>query len=270
MNRWYVTFPEGIIKFYADSAEHVKRIFPDAIAVDPCDDPEYLYYAEEILNHVTSTIKPNFYIVHTWFGDFIYNQFVDEDGNKIDGGKWRRVEPLRTIVPVLWDLGNPKMFYDKYLADYDEIAPFGSRWTRIDYLEWAKVKKRGRFKALKISNPVDKSKYWANAQGVVYEIDRQNSKAKKAWQEYKSNPMAFANAKTPYNPDLSKNCFRMPYVPILNQNISIHDMALIWRKRMHEELSNNIDYRVFCRGKVCYDVEFLEKIIEEARNAFYN
>lgn len=269
MNRWYVTLPEGIIKFYAETAEFVKRIFPDATAIDPCGDPEYLYYVEEILNHVTRMIKPNFYIVHTQFGDFIYNQFVDEDGNKLDGGKWRRVEPLHTITPFLWNLGDPKMFYDNYLSPENyEIK--NTSWIRVNYLEWAKIKKRSGFKALKVADTFYGEKFWCSPHGVVYEIDKQPSDSKKAWQEYKKNPSAFANTKSPYNPDLSKNCFRMPYVPILNQNISIHDMASIWQKRMHEELGNNIDYRVFCRGKVPYSVEFLEKIIEEARNAFYN
>lgn len=270
MNRWYVTFPEGIIKFYADTAEHVKEIFSDAIAVDPCDDPEYLYYVEEILNSSLRTIKPNFYIIHTRFGDFIYNQFVDEQGNKLDGGKWRRVEALRTIAPLLWDLGSPKMFYDKYLADeYNEVTFVDSRWARIDYLEWAKIKKQSGFKALKVPNPF-LVKFWCNPQGIVYEVDRQLSIHKKAWKDYKENPAAFAGTKPPFNPDLSKNCFRLPYIPILNQNISIHDMASLWQKRMKDEMENNMDYRVFCRGEMNCSTELLEKIIEEARNAFHN
>lgn len=48
MNRYHVTIPEGRIKYYAPSEQEVKRIFPEATEITPCDNTIYLYYNVEV------------------------------------------------------------------------------------------------------------------------------------------------------------------------------------------------------------------------------
>lgn len=48
MNRYYVTIPEGCIKYYAPSEQEVKRIFPEATEITPFDDTTHLYYNVEV------------------------------------------------------------------------------------------------------------------------------------------------------------------------------------------------------------------------------
>ena len=267
MNRWRVTIPEGVLKYYANEKAEVEKAFPNATSIVPYDDTEFYSAYEAVRQHITKTIAPNFYEVHTMFGDFHYEQFVDAEGHILDGCKWRRTVGLYGKQPVLWDIGSVNEFYDKYLSTEYDTAKFG--WTRTDYLEWGKIKKKGGFKVLKVSSPwKDQTKYWANAQGLVWEIDRQHSK--KRWEEYKKNPAAFADTKPPFNPDLCQNCFRIPYAPILNMYIKSNDMARIWRERIAEEIRNNIKYRIFARAEVPYSIDFLESIIEETRSVFCN
>lgn len=48
MNRYYVTIPEGRIKYYAPSEQEVKRIFPEATEITSFDDTTHLYYNVEV------------------------------------------------------------------------------------------------------------------------------------------------------------------------------------------------------------------------------
>ena len=48
MNRYYVTIPEGRIKYYAPSEQEVKRVFPEATEITLLDDTNHLYYVKKI------------------------------------------------------------------------------------------------------------------------------------------------------------------------------------------------------------------------------
>lgn len=48
MNRYYVTIPEGGIKYYAPSKQEVKRVFPEATEITLLDDIVHLYYNVEV------------------------------------------------------------------------------------------------------------------------------------------------------------------------------------------------------------------------------
>lgn len=48
MNRYYVTVPEGRIKYYAPSEQEVKRVFLEATEIMPFDDTIHLYYNVEV------------------------------------------------------------------------------------------------------------------------------------------------------------------------------------------------------------------------------
>lgn len=177
MNHYYVTIPDGTLKYYAESEDAVKKSFPDATDIKPCRDLEYLNYVAEIKAR-SKVYNSGLWIVDTAFGKYYYRQFADNN-EYLDGCEWRKVDATGYVLPVLWTLDTPKKFFDAFLKpEYYEVKDIS--WTRIDYLEWAKVKKQGGFKALKIIDPVNKFRYWANPQGVIYEIDKQHSNIKKA------------------------------------------------------------------------------------------
>ena len=247
MNRYYVTVPEGRIKYYAPSEQDVKRIFPEATEITLLDDTAHLYYIEQIQDQAEQELGKERWIINTVFGEMEYQQFYDPDepDKLLDGCKYKLTKPIGYTFPILWSISSPKDFYNTYM----KIAPpTTTNWTRCNYLEWAKIKKNGRFRKTKVKD--DNGWFWVNDNGEVYEVDNQLKEFKDRWKKYKDNPdtvraeiedyfgkskfiyftnnteyedwakhnedevvLSVKNALPP-NPDLAKNVFRLPWYPI--------------------------------------------------------
>ena len=296
MNRYYVTIPEGRIKYYAPSEQEVKRVFPEATEITPFDDTVYLYYIEQIQDQAEQELGKGRWIIDTVFGEMEYQQFYDPDepSKPIDGCKYKLTKPIGYTFPILWSLSNPEDFYTTYM----KIAPpMTTNWTRCNYLDWAKIKKNGRFRKTKVKD--NNGWFWVNDKGEVYEVDNQCKETKDLWKKFKDNPdtvkvkywisgawgkiVYFANYEEyeawldkqvntkvdyvgnalPPNPDLANNVFKLPWYPIHQSPFSDHQTAVMWLDKMKQDkgLMN------FARMNNPYTIETLEAIVKEVRNA---
>ena len=296
MNRFYVTVPEGRIKYYTPSEQEVRRVFPEATEITPFDDTIHLYYIEQIQDQAERELGKGRWIINTVFGEMEYQQFYDPDepDKLLDGCKYKLTKPIGYTFPVLWSLSSPKDFYDTYL----KIAPpTTTSWTRCNYLEWAKIKKNRHFRKTKVKD--DNGWFWVNDNGEVYEVDNQLKEFKDRWKKYKDNPdtvrveienyfgkskfiyftnkaeyeewakhnedevvLSVKNALPP-NPDLAENVFRLPWYPIHQSPFTDHQTALMWLDKMKQDR----DLMVFARWNNPYTIETLEAIVKEVRNA---
>lgn len=296
MNHYYVTIPEGCIKYYAPSEQDVKRVFPEATEITPFDDTNHLYYVKKIQDQAEQELGKGRWIINTVFGEMEYQQFYDPDepDRLFDGCKYKLTKPIEYTFPILWSLSSPKDFYDTYM----KIAPpMTTNWTRCNYLDWAKIKKNGHFRKTKVKD--DNGWFWVNDKGEVYEVDNQLKEFKDRWKKYKDNPdtikaeiegragwskfIYFANKAEyeerarrnedefvmstrnalPPNPDLAKNVFRLPWYPIHQSPFTDHQTAVMWLDKMKQDR----DLMVFARMNNPYTIETLEQIIKEIRNA---
>ena len=296
MNRYYVTVPEGCIKYYAPSEQEVKRVFPEATEITPFDDTTHLYYVKKIQDQAERELGKGRWIIDTVFGKIEYQQFYDPDepSKPIDGCKYKLTKPIGYTFPILWSLSNPEDFYMTYM----KIAqPTITNWTRCNYLEWAKIKKDGHFRKTKVKD--DNGWFWVNDNGEVYEVDNQLKEFKDRWKKYKDNPdtvrveienyfgkskfIYFANKAEyeewakhnedevvlsvknalPPNPDLAKNVFRLPWYPIHQSPFTDHQTAVMWLDAMKQDR----DLMVFARWNDPYTIDTLEAIVKEVRNA---
>lgn len=295
MNRYYVTIPEGRIKYYAPSEQEVKRVFPEATEITPFDDTAHLYYIEQIQDQAEQELGKGRWIINTVFGEMEYQQFYDPDepDKLLDGCKYKLTKPIGYTCPILWLLSSPKDFYNTYM----KIAPpMTTNWTRCNYLEWAKIKKDGRFRKTKVKD--DNGWFWVNDNGEVYEVDNQLKEFKDRWKKYKDNPdtvrveienyfgkskfiyftnnteyedwakhnedevvLSVKNALPP-NPDLANNVFRLPWYPIHQSPFSDHQTAVLWLDAMKQDR----ELMTFARWNNPYTVEMLEQIVKEIRN----
>ena len=296
MNRYYVTVPEGRIKYYAPSEQEVKRVFSEATEITLLDDTAHLYYIEQIQDQAEQELGKGRWIINTVFGEMEYQQFYDPDepSKPIDGCKYKLTKPIGYTFPILWSLSNPEDFYMTYM----KIAqPTITNWTRCNYLEWAKIKKDGHFRKTKVKD--DNGWFWVNDNGEVYEVDNQLKEFKDRWKKYKDNPdtvraeiedyfgkskfiyftnkaeyeewakhnedevvLSVKNALPP-NPDLAKNVFRLPWYPIHQSPFTDHQTAVMWLDAMKQDR----DLMVFARWNNPYTIETLEAIVKEVRNA---
>lgn len=295
MNRYYVTIPEGRIKYYAPSEQEVKHVFPEATEITPFDDTIHLYYIEQIQDQAEQELGKGRWIIDTVFGEMEYQQFYDPDepDKPIDGCKYKLTKPIGYTFPILWSLSNPEDFYMTYM----KIAqPTTTNWTRCNYLEWAKIKKNGRFRKTKVKD--DNGWFWVNDKGEVYEVDNQLKEFKDRWKKYKDNPdtvkveienhfckskfiyftnnaeyedwakhnedevvLSVKNALPP-NPDLAENVFRLPWYPIHQSPFTDHQTAVMWLDKM-KQVKGLMGFARWCTP---YTVETLEQIVKEIRN----
>ena len=295
MNRYYVTIPEGRIKYYAPSEQEVKLVFPEATEITPFDDTNHLYYVKKIQDQAERELGKGRWIIDTVFGEMEYQQFYDPDepDKLLDGCKYKLTKPIGYTFPILWSLSGPKDFYDTYLTT---APPMTANWTRCNYLDWAKIKKDGHFRKTKVKD--DNGWFWVNDNGEVYEVDNQLKEFKNRWKKYKDNPdtvrveienyfgkskfVYFANnaeyedwAKhnedevvlsiknaLPPNPDLAENVFRLPWYPIRQSPFTDHQTAVMWLDVMKQDR----ELMTFAQWNNPCTVEMLEKIVKEIRN----
>lgn len=295
MNRYYVNIPEGRVKYYAPSEQKVKRVFPEATKITPLNDTDHLYYIEQIHDQIDKELGKGRWIIDTVFGKMEYQQFYDPDepDNYLDGCKYKLVKPIGYTFPILWSLSNPENFYNTYM----KIAqPTITNWTRYNYLEWGKIKKDGHFRRTKVKDI--NGWFWGNNNGEIYEVDNQFKESKERWKKYKNNPdtvkveieiyagkskfIYFANNTEydewarrnedevvistknalPPNPDLAKNVFKLPWLPIHQSPFNDHQTAKLWLDTMKQDR----ELMTFARWEQPYTIETLEAIIKEVRD----
>lgn len=295
MNHYYVTIPEGCIKYYAPSEQDVKRVFPEATEITLLDDTVHLYYIEQIQDQAEQELGKGRWIIDTVFGEMEYQQFYDPDepDKPLDGCKYKLTKPIGYTFPILWSLSNPEDFYTTYMQI---SSPMTTNWTRCNYLEWAKIKKNGHFRKTKVKD--DNGWFWVNYKGEVYEVDNQLKEFKDRWKKYKDNPdtvrveienyfgkskfiyftnnteyedwakhnedevvLSVKNALPP-NQDLANNVFRLPWYPIRQSPFTDHQTAVMWLDTMKQDR----ELMTFARWNNPYTVEMLEQIVKEIRN----
>lgn len=295
MNHYYVTIPEGHIKYYAPSEQEVKRVFPEATNIDLIQDTIHEHFVNIIHDRATQELGKGRWIIDTVFGEMEYQQFYDPDEphKPLDGCKYKLTKPIGYTFPILWSLSNPEDFYDTYMQI---SSPMITNWTRCNYLEWAKIKKDGHFRKTKVKD--DNGWFWVNDKSEVYEVDKQCKETKDLWKKFKDSPDTvkvkywvsgcwgkiayFANYEEykawldkqvntkinyvgnalPHNPDLAKNVFRLPWYPIHQSPFSDHQTAVMWLDTMKQDKG----LMGFARWNNPYTIETLEQIVKEIRN----
>lgn len=295
MNRYYVTIPEGRIKYYAPSEQEVKRVFPEATNIDLIQDTIHEHFINIIHNRAIREFGKGRWVIDTVFGKMEYQQFYDPDEphKPLDGCKYRLVESIGYTFPILWSLSNPEDFYDTFMKT---SIPETTGWARFDYVDWAKIKKDGHFRRTKVQS--NQGWFWANNKGEIYEVDKQRKKAKDLWKKFKDNPdtiraeieshfgkskfiyftnnaeyeewsrhnedeVVISTEKTlPPNPDLAKNVFKVPWYPIKQSPFTVHQTAVLWRDVIREDAH----LRDFSKWKESYELDVLERLIQEVRN----
>lgn len=299
MNRYYVTIPEGRIKYYALSEQEVKRVFPEATNIDFMQDTIHEHFVNIIHDRAIQELGKGRWIVDTVFGKMEYQQFYDPDEphKPLDGCKYRLVEPIGYTFPALWSLSNPEDFFDTYMK---MSTPETTGWARFDYVDWTKIKKDGRFygRFWRTKVQSDNGWFWANYKGEIYEVDKQRKEAKDLWKKFKDNPdtikvkywiqscypsfgyfanraeyetwfdkqvntkVEYVEKALPPNPDLAKNVFKVPWYPIKQSPFSVHQTAVLWQNIIREDAH----LRDFSKWKESYDLSVLEKLIQEVRD----
>lgn len=298
MNRYYVIIPEGHIKYYAPSENEVRRVFPEATDIDLIQDTIYEHFVNIIHNRAVQEFGKGRWIIDTVFGKMKYQQFYDpnEPYKPLDGCKYRLADSVGYTFPLLWSLSNPEEFYNTYIKI---TTPEKTCWDRINYLEWAKIKKEGHFWKTKIKS--EQGWFWVNCKGEVYEVDNQRKEAKDLWKKFKDNPdtvkikywiqscypsfgyfanrseyEAWLNRQTnikveyagnllPPNPDLAKNVFKLPWYPVPQSPFTDWRIAQLWKNHM----ANDMGMRPWIKTGEPYSLETLIKLVKEIReNAF--
>lgn len=295
MNRYYVTIPEGRIKYYAPSEQEVKRVFPEATEITPFDDTVHLYYVEQIQDQAEQELGKGRWIIDTVFGKIEYQQFYDPDepDKPLDLCKYRLATSIGYTFPVTWTLSTPEEFYSTFLS-IPAVEPHG--WTRIDYKEWAVVKKEGYYWRAKTKN--EYVRFWINSKGEAYEVYNQPKTSKDLWKKFKDNSdtvcaeiaihaglsrrIYFANYAEfedwadhnqservictknalPPNPDLAKNVFRIPWYPIRQSPFDDYNTTKLWNSVIMQDKQ----FMQFTHGCEPYSLDILMSLVKEIRN----
>lgn len=295
MNHYYVTIPEGYIKYYAPSEQEVKRVFPEAISIESLNDDSHEYFVNRIRDNVKQEWGKGRWDVNTVFGRMEYWQFYDSDepGKPLDLCKYRLATSIGYTFPVTWTLSTPEEFYSTFLS-IPAVEPHG--WTRIDYKEWAVVKKEGCYWRAKTKN--EYVQFWINSKGEAYEVYNQPKTSKDLWKKFKDNSdtvcaeiaihaglsrrIYFANYAEfedwadhnqservirtknalPPNPDLAKNVFRIPWYPIRQSPFDDYNTAKLWNSVIMQDKQ----FMQFTHGCEPYSLDILMSLVKEIRN----
>lgn len=295
MNRYYVTTPDGRITYYAPSEQEVKRVFPEAISIESLDDDSHKYFVNRICDNAKQEWGKGRWDVDTVFGRMEYWQFYDPDepGKPLDLCKYRLATSIGYTFPVTWTLSTPEEFYSTFLS-IPAVEPHG--WTRIDYKEWAVVKKEGYYWRAKTKN--EYVQFWINSKGEAYEVCNQPKTSKDLWKKFKDNSdtvcteiaihaglsrrIYFANYAEfedwadhnqservictknalPPNPDLAKNVFRIPWYPIRQSPFDDYNTAKLWNSVIMQDKQ----FMQFTHGCESYSLDILMSLVKEIRN----
>lgn len=295
MNHYYVTIPGGHIKYYAPSEQEVKRVFPEAILIELLDDDFHEYFVNMIRCRAKHEWGKGRWDVDTVFGRMEYWQFYDPDepGKPLDLCKYRLATSIGYTFPVTWTLSTPEEFYSTFLS-IPAVEPHG--WTRIDYKEWAVVKKEGHYWRAKTKN--EYAQFWINSKGEAYEVYNQPKTSKNLWKKFKDNfdtvcaeiaihaglsrRIYFANYAEfedwadhnqservictknalPPNPDLAKNVFRIPWYPIRQSPFDDYNTAKLWNSVIMQDKQ----FMQFTHGCEPYSLNILMSLAKEIRN----
>lgn len=295
MNRYYVTTPDGRITYYASSEYEVEQVFPEAISIKSLDDDSHKYFVDMIHDNAKHEWGKGRWDVDTVFGRMEYWQFYDPDepGKPLDLCKYRLATSIGYTFPVTWTLSTPEEFYSTFLS-IPAVEPHG--WTRINYKEWAVVKKEGYYWRAKTKN--EYVQFWINSKGEAYEIYNQPKTSKDLWKKFKDNSdtvcaeiaihaglsrrIYFANYAEfedwadhnqservictknalPPNPDLAKNVFRIPWYPIRQSPFDDYNTAKLWNSVIMQDKQ----FMQFTHGCEPYSLDILMSLVKEIRN----
>lgn len=295
MNRYIVITPDGRIKYYAPSEQEVRRVFPTAISIESCDDCVHEWFVEQIHTRILVEWGKGNWEIRTVFGTIQYVQFYDPDepNKPLDMCKYKLTTSLGYTFPITWTLSTPEEFYGTFLS-IPAVEPHG--WTRIDYKEWAVVKKEGYYWRAKTKN--EYVQFWINSKGEAYEVYNQPKESKNLWKKFKDNPdtvcaeiaihaglsrrIYFANYAEfedwadhnqservictknalPPNPDLAKNVFRIPWYPIQQSPFDDYNTAKLWNSIIMQDKQ----FMQFTHGCEPYSLDTLMGLVKEIRN----
>lgn len=295
MNHYYVTIPEGRIKYYAPSEQGVKRVFPEAISIESLDDDSHKYFVDRIHDNAKQEWGKGRWDVDTAFGRMEYWQFYDPDepGKPLDLCKYRLATSIGYTFPVTWTLSTPEEFFDTFLST-PIMEPYG--WTRFDYKIWAKVKKEKHCQRAETKN--EYVRFWIGSRGEAYEVYNQPKESKNLWKKFKDNPdtvcaemaihaglsrrVYFANYAEfeewekanpnetvistkntlPPDPDTAMNVFRIPWYPVCQSPFNDYQTAKLW----NDVIMQDKQFMQFTHGCEPYSLDTLMGLVKEIRN----
>lgn len=189
MNRWVVKIPDSgrVLKYYANTADDVRRIFPDAISIRQISDDTYIEFVGKI-SDISSQRMLDYKGREVWEipyngGRILYRQFVDDNGDYLDGCEFQRWDINRKVLPLLWTISTPRDFFESFLDD--EIP-------QVETQVFVSINELKRRHAKKIWNK-DGVAYWEDPNGLFYQADKAclpTKKDREFWQEFNGNSNA--------------------------------------------------------------------------------
>lgn len=166
------------MRLYYTDIEKARQKYPDAeITLDT--DIEYLNSVEKIRAISIETLydyrgRMVWKIPHN-NAYILYRQFIDEDGEFIDGCEYQRWDNITSTIPFGWNISTPKEFEELFIKEkplYDKERPCISK---------KELKKK---KAKKFYGKNGKY-YWLDTDGLFYCADKANLPNKADNEEYK-------------------------------------------------------------------------------------
>ena len=186
MKRWKVEFSNGsFLKYYANTIDEPKNIFPEALSIVELVDNSFLKYVSRIQNVSTRKMIDyrgrEIWEIPYYNGNILYRQFVDDNGEYIDGCAFQRWDIQSTVIPIMWDLCTPKEFFEFFVED--DFIPQYKTQTFISINE---LKKRNGKRIWNKDNVV----YWRDSNGLFYFAEKNTLPTKRdiiEFQEYNGN-----------------------------------------------------------------------------------
>lgn len=130
MNRWYVETPytqgKEPMKIYGNTIEDVQKSFPEATSITPCGDRSHLPYIKKMIersellgksSNKDNTEQRELYLYKA-YGANVYIKLSKNlfDNEYYDLAITQERDNGRHIIPVTWNLSNPKKTYEKYFT----------------------------------------------------------------------------------------------------------------------------------------------------------
>ncbi len=153
------------IKLYYSDIKEARQKYPNAeITLDT--DTEYLNSVEKIKSIATEKLydykgRMVWKIPHN-NAYILYRQFVDENGNYIDGCEYQRWDNIASLMPFGWNISTPKEFEKMFIKE----KPYYDRQNPCISPKELKKKKAKRF-----YNKNNKA-YWRDNDGLFYKADK--------------------------------------------------------------------------------------------------
>jgi len=179
MKRWIIERPTGSLIHYYKDLETAKKRNPDAISIKECMDYSYLEYVDKIISLSIKSIcdyKGRMIYSIPYNSSFILVRVLSDiiDGKIFyyDGLEFQ-VHNTYGPRPIMWDMGTPKGFCERFLNQNHMELP----------IEVISIKKLKTLKPVKFWFK-NNAAYYRCQHGYFYYIDKKDLPNKKSLEEY--------------------------------------------------------------------------------------